>query len=200
MPDSKIALVGTKLWIVLLLILTLLSINACSVVMANIAVTNYDNKMNRDTSRDEVHKLLGQPLSSETYGRPLASKDIKATWPCCSFFGCSDVDNATQRNREIIGYEVFTIKGVVQNSDSIMNPLQLFLYDIASLGFAEILFFPMVTIEWIDETMTEKDMTVWYGTNNTFEGAEVRYKCNNNFRTNKFITFVPNCYRPNFRK
>ncbi len=165
--------------------------------MLSVMGTNYDRKINRDTSREEVHKIFGQPISAETYSSPLDSKDIQATWPCCRFLlYCSAVDNPAQRYRKITGFEVFKIKGVVQSINSPpLDGINALAFDLITFGLAEIVLFPYSTSYWIDENGTEKDMTIWYGTNNTFEGGEIRYS-----RTNKYITFIPDCLRPDFRK
>jgi hypothetical protein len=66
----------SQIWIALVLILILPSINACSVVMLSTMGTNYDKKVNRDTSRDELHKLFGQPVSAGTFSPPLYPEDL----------------------------------------------------------------------------------------------------------------------------
>ncbi len=188
---------NSKTWIAVFLFLIFPSVNACSPVMFGVMGTNYDKKINRDSSREELHKLFGEPISAETYSTPPDSKNIQATWPCCRFLlNCSAVDNPEQRSRKITGFEVFRIKGVVRSHHT-SSAQHFLLVDIMTFGVAEFFTFPYATTYWIDENRIEKekDMTVWYGANNTFEGGEIRYS-----RTNKFITFVPDCLRPDFRK
>ncbi len=178
--DGKIMFEKNKIWIVILFILILPSINACSVVMFSTMGTNYDKKMNRgDTSRDELHKLFGQPISAETYSTLLYPEDLPALKPCLRN------DDPTQQHREIIGFEVFKIKGVVRTNHA-SNAVYVLVTDIFTLGIFEIVAFPYATYEWIEGTVTEKNVTVWYGIDNTFAVGEIRYST-----TNEFITFMP---------
>ncbi len=176
-----------KVWIALILILTLPSINACSVVMFGTMGTDYEDKINKNSSIDKVHKLLGQPISAETYNRPLDSNDISATKSCSRPFPLWIYDDKpTQQHREIMGFEVYKIKGVVRTFNSPpLDGTNALAFDLITLGLAEIVLFPMATIYWADGERAEKDMTIWYGINNTFEGGEIRYS-----KTNELITNI----------
>lgn len=189
-------------WIaVLILFLVLPFINACTpIVIMTAGGTNYDEKiakLNRDTSREEVHKSLGEPISAETYGSPVDSKDIRATWPCCPNPDCSAVEQA-QRYRKILGFEVFNIGRPVQTDPNrVGNAMSSLTLDVMTLGLAELVTFPMVVFSLIyqPERGPERTLTIWYGTSNTFEGGEIRYS-----PMGEHTTFVPYCVRADFSK
>jgi hypothetical protein len=151
--------------------------------------TDYENEINKNGSIGKVHKLVGQPISAMTYSRPLDSNDISATKSCSRPFPLWIYDDKpTQQHREIMGFEVYKIKGVVRTFDSPpLDGLHALSFDLITLGLAEVVLFPMATIYLVDGESTEKDMTIWYGINNTFEGGEIRYSENNELITNIHI-------------
>ncbi len=160
--------------------------------------TNYNEKLKRgNTSRDEIHKLFGQSISEEAYSSPLSAKDIPATTPCCPYSHCTENDSQPQQMREIVGFEVFKIKGFVRTTQGLhgFTAFHAFMVDIIFFGIPEIGFTPGVVHEWNKEQKIEKNMTIWYGTNNTFEGGEIRYS-----ETNELITLIPECIHHDFSK
>jgi len=169
---------------VLIIIFILPHISACSVVMFSTMGTNYDKKMNQDTSRDELHRLFGQPVAAWTFSTPLYPRDIPAVRVCFHNFDKSAQQRKEIVGEEITGFEVFKIKGVVRTYHASEAVLCL-LGDLATLGFAEIVFTPYATSIWIDGSVAEKSLTVWYGINNRFLVGKIESD------THQVITFIP---------
>ena len=192
------------IYIFALLFSILLSLNACSAVLVSTLGTNYDSELTRGkTSRDEMHKHFGQPISSQTYSSPMDPKDIYATTLCSDYWDFGKHDDPTPY-KQISGSEVFSVKGrVIILRDHWTGYVYL---DFMTLCFAEIITTPAIILDWLYQLPIKKELTVYYRTDDTFAGGEIRYSDPHGLKhlirlpwwedeENGFITHTPDCFK-----
>lgn len=190
--------------IVFILVAIIPFLHSCSTVLVSNLGTNYDSELKRGiTSRDELHKQFGQPISFQTYSSPMDSKDIFSTTSCSDYWDLDKHEDPTP-HKQIIGSEVFRVKGrVIVPNDHWVGYAFL---DFITLCLAEAITTPAIILDWFYQLRVEKDLTVYYRTDDTFAGGEIRYSNPNRVRhlfrlpwwedeKNGFITYTPDCFK-----
>jgi hypothetical protein len=123
---------------------------SCTPLMLKHMGTDYS--FNGHTSKEQIYKVFGEPLSEHLFDIPLDAESIP------------ELKNHAYpiHNKKVIASEVFKIKGHARTSDEMEGADYLLVIDVCTLGLAEIVFFPLTVTSYIMDSMTEKKVTIWY--------------------------------------